>query len=142
MPFPSPGDLPVPGIKPKSPTLQADALPSEPPGKPLKFGVKFGINHSAAFCFSFVVISVHFNSDLHPGFLVLISQKEYHEMNFLFENSLSGSGHKQGLTGNPKRTGGMGTLEVEVANIFKMPLGISLFNFKKMLPYGNFSFPC
>ena len=34
LPFPSPGDLPNPGIKPRSPTLQADALPSEPPGKP------------------------------------------------------------------------------------------------------------
>ena len=33
-PFPSPGDLPDPGIKPKSPALQADALTSEPPGKP------------------------------------------------------------------------------------------------------------
>ena len=35
LPFPSPGDLPDPGIKPKSPALQADALTSEPPGKPL-----------------------------------------------------------------------------------------------------------
>ena len=33
-PFLSPGDLPDPGIKPRSPALQADALPSEPPGKP------------------------------------------------------------------------------------------------------------
>ena len=33
MPFPSPGDLPDSGIKPRSPTLQADALISEPPGK-------------------------------------------------------------------------------------------------------------
>ena len=33
LPFPSPGDLPNPGIKPGSPALQADALPSEPPGK-------------------------------------------------------------------------------------------------------------
>ena len=33
LPFPSPGDLPDPGIEPRSPTLQADALPSEPPGK-------------------------------------------------------------------------------------------------------------
>ena len=32
----SPGDLPNPGIKPRTPTLQADALPSEPPGNPLK----------------------------------------------------------------------------------------------------------
>ena len=30
----SPGDLPDPGIKPTCPALQADALPSEPPGKP------------------------------------------------------------------------------------------------------------
>ena len=36
LPFPSPGDLPNPGIKPQSPTLQADALPSEPPGNPLE----------------------------------------------------------------------------------------------------------
>ena len=33
MPFPSPGDLPDPGIEPGSPTLQADSLLSEPPGK-------------------------------------------------------------------------------------------------------------
>ena len=32
LPFPSPGDLPNPGIEPGSPTLRADALPSEPPG--------------------------------------------------------------------------------------------------------------
>ena len=30
LPFPSPGDLPDPGIEPGSPTLQADSLPSEP----------------------------------------------------------------------------------------------------------------
>ena len=34
LPFPSPGDLPNRGIKPRSPALQADALSSEPPGKP------------------------------------------------------------------------------------------------------------
>ena len=33
LPFSSSGDLPNPGIEPGSPTLQADALPSEPPGK-------------------------------------------------------------------------------------------------------------
>ena len=32
----SPGDLRDPRIKPKSPTLQADSLPCEPPGKPYK----------------------------------------------------------------------------------------------------------
>ena len=34
LPFPSPGDLPVSGIRPGSPALKAKALPSEPPGKP------------------------------------------------------------------------------------------------------------
>ena len=34
LPFPSPGDLPDPGIKPGSPALQAVSLPCEPPGKP------------------------------------------------------------------------------------------------------------
>ena len=33
LPFPSPRDLPYPGIEPRSPTFQADSLPSEPPGK-------------------------------------------------------------------------------------------------------------
>ena len=34
LPFPSQEDLPEPGIEPESPALQADALLSEPPGKP------------------------------------------------------------------------------------------------------------
>ena len=34
LPFPSPGDLPDPGIEPGSPTLQADSLPSELPPRP------------------------------------------------------------------------------------------------------------
>ena len=47
LPFPSPRDLPNPGIEPGSPALEADAqrrLTSEPPGKPLlsaKRRVKF-----------------------------------------------------------------------------------------------------
>ena len=38
LPFPSPGRLPDTGIKPGSPALEADALTSEPPGKPVKRG--------------------------------------------------------------------------------------------------------
>ena len=38
LPFPSPGDLPDPGIKPSFPTLQEDSLQTEPPGKPLSWG--------------------------------------------------------------------------------------------------------
>ena len=34
LPFPSPGDLPNPGIEPGSPALQTDLLPAGPPGKP------------------------------------------------------------------------------------------------------------
>ena len=37
--MPSSGDLPKPGIEPRSPTLQADYLLSEPPGKPMSTGV-------------------------------------------------------------------------------------------------------
>ena len=36
LPFSSPGDLPDPGTEPRSPALQADTLPSEPPGKSLE----------------------------------------------------------------------------------------------------------
>ena len=34
LPFPSPGDLPSSGIQLRSPTLQGDSLPPEPPGSP------------------------------------------------------------------------------------------------------------
>ena len=39
LPCPSAGDLPNPGIKPMSPTLQENSLTAEPPGKPKKTGV-------------------------------------------------------------------------------------------------------
>ena len=38
-PFLSPGNLPNPGIEPRSPALQADSLPAEPQGKPKSTGV-------------------------------------------------------------------------------------------------------
>ena len=38
LPFPSPGDLPNPGIEPASPAIQVDSLPSEPPGHPQILG--------------------------------------------------------------------------------------------------------
>ena len=43
LPSPSPGDLPDPGIEPRSLALQADALPSEPPGKPVS---QFSMYHN------------------------------------------------------------------------------------------------
>ena len=39
LPCPPPGDLSIPGTEPRSPTLQADSSPSEPPGKPTNTGV-------------------------------------------------------------------------------------------------------
>ena len=39
LPSASPGDLPNPGIRPRSPALQADSLSSEPPGKAMYTGV-------------------------------------------------------------------------------------------------------
>ena len=45
LPFPSPGDLPNPGIEPGSPTLEADALTSEPPGKPQITGREHSSSH-------------------------------------------------------------------------------------------------
>ena len=47
LPFPSPEDLPNPGIEPGSPILWAGALPSEPPGKPL-----FAVLHFTAILLS------------------------------------------------------------------------------------------
>ena len=53
LPFPSPGDLPDPGIEPRSPALEADALTSEPPGKTIpKKGngkKKFKLLHNCTF---------------------------------------------------------------------------------------------
>ena len=39
LPCPPPGNLPIPGIKPRFPALQVNFLPSEPPGKPKNTGV-------------------------------------------------------------------------------------------------------
>ena len=47
-PFPSPGDLPNPGIKPRPLALKADSLPAEPSGKPLLCNAVCGINFAAA----------------------------------------------------------------------------------------------
>ena len=45
LPLPSPGDLPNPGIEPGSPALQADALTSEPPGKPILYILRLNYSH-------------------------------------------------------------------------------------------------
>ena len=44
LPFPTPGDLPNPEIKPGSPAQKTDSLPSEPPGKPKVKNVYHALN--------------------------------------------------------------------------------------------------
>ena len=58
LPFPSPGNLPDPGINPWSPALQADALLSEPPGKPVntKWVEGWGLTQSSCFSALFLLI--------------------------------------------------------------------------------------
>ena len=69
LPFPSPGDLPDPGIELGSPALQADALPSRPPGK--LFGQrKTELNQPTLFIFSKMLDGAPFyswTSNFHPN---------------------------------------------------------------------------
>ena len=58
--FPSPGDLPNPGIKPRSPALQADSSLSEPPGKPL-------------YTYTYHVFSIHSSTDRYLGYLCILA---------------------------------------------------------------------
>ena len=56
LPFPSPGDLPDPGIEPGSPTFQIDALTSEPPGIIKSFLKITEIHYIKMACFTFLHI--------------------------------------------------------------------------------------
>ena len=62
-PFPSPGDLPDPGVEPTSPALQADSLPCEPPGQP-ENALGKAIHSCVRLCFHgiFWVLSLVFQS--------------------------------------------------------------------------------
>ena len=48
LPFPSPGDLPDPGIEPRSPSLQAETLLPEPAGKPTSGGGMYFLDDSVS----------------------------------------------------------------------------------------------
>ena len=50
LPCPPPGDLPDPEMEPSSPALQADSLPSEPPGKPLVWGYNYRKTNVSEWC--------------------------------------------------------------------------------------------
>ena len=56
LPFPPPGDLPDPGIKPASPALQADSFTTEPPGKPMNIRVHVCIPESVYHLYIFTLL--------------------------------------------------------------------------------------
>ena len=58
LPFPSPGDLPNPGVQPGSPALWADSLPSEPPGKGRWVNVSVAPKRSQTLRYPFERLSV------------------------------------------------------------------------------------
>ena len=66
LPFCPPGDLPNPGIKPRSPTLQADALTSEPPGEMFIRRGSSAQNHTGG-CTCSQVSTVHLSSGVACG---------------------------------------------------------------------------
>ena len=73
LPLPSLADLPNPGIEPRSPTLQADTLPSEPPGKPHTLSKNKII---FLFCSHNFIAKVCLN-ELNLNFPFYIGQQEY-----------------------------------------------------------------
>ena len=66
---PSSGDHPNPGIEPRSPTLQADSLPSEPPGKPYNLILSFSFAATLQCCdfhlWVFMLILIYIHSNFH-----------------------------------------------------------------------------
>ena len=65
---PPPGDLPNRGIKPRSPALQEDSLPSEPPGKPIN-GIVFPISFSDSSLLVYRKIANFYIFTLYPATL-------------------------------------------------------------------------
>ena len=75
LPFPSPGNLPDPGIKPMSAALQADSLPSEPPGK-IKRKQKFSFDFQKETEILIVNLTIfHTRSHGVPGISVFLTCK-------------------------------------------------------------------
>ena len=72
LPFPSPGDLPNPGIEPRSPALQADALPSKPPGtlkvkqfesKETNLQIQLSCIYPESFCIESLGLSLFYHAE-------------------------------------------------------------------------------
>ena len=91
LPFPSPGDLPDPGIESGSPTFQADTLTSEPPGKPhwvTKSWIKlkqlstyyYGWNYFKNMAMPRWIVFTSYSPKF-PTFLHVLTQCEFHFTN-------------------------------------------------------------
>jgi len=86
LPFPSPGDLPDPGIEARSPALQSNSLPSEPPGKPPIQNKKFflkkeGMGRKVCFKYGLVLLKILSNR---KAFLSLNHSARHRQLNTLF----------------------------------------------------------
>ena len=81
LPFPSPGDLPNPGIKPRSPALQADALSFEPPGKSTQPSQQPGQQNPFK-----TLVDIFFQLVWHPSMAVKNGSATYDSANILFSN--------------------------------------------------------
>ena len=77
LPFPSPADLPKPGIEPRSPALQTDSLPSEPARKPNPMGRSLLVSsvhgeslgkNTGVGC-QFLLQGIFLTQELNPGLL-------------------------------------------------------------------------
>ena len=71
LPFPSPGDLPDPGIEPGSPTLQADTWPSELQGRSIIRGGNKNLRHIVYTCHTFIHLFPWWTCGLFSGILVI-----------------------------------------------------------------------
>ena len=97
LPFPSPGDLPNPGIKPESPALQADSLPSEPPDKGVKLSIILKLSSHFKVCERLVKSKRRICKILH--FSLRKSTKDSSKRRRLM-NNLNRVLHKWNLLGN------------------------------------------
>ena len=87
LPFPSPGDLPHPGIEPRSPALQADTLPSEPPVQLIKhFAIYLKLRqHYKSTILQYIFLSACFYSEHPTGHFLLTKlcmQGNRHSLHF------------------------------------------------------------
>ena len=73
LPFPPPGNLPDPGIEPKSPALQADSLPLSHQGNPIIYTYICACTHSQIYSFTHMNLS---NPYFNPRKFIFVAQKK------------------------------------------------------------------